>query len=97
MRNQYPISSQEFNDIVIEAYGNLCYLLGYNDSVNDYSGVYDRLDASGLSFMNSTSGILHIGNVDAKYQLGLSQETTSEMLIQYLKYDYLHRKSLNYI
>ena len=98
MRDKYPISSQEFNDIVLEAYGNLCYLLGHETSESVYySGVYDRVEESGVAHMSSMSGILHVGNIDSKYQLGLSENTTSDMLIQYLKYDYLYRKSLGYI
>ena len=98
MRNNYPISSQELNDIIIEAYGNLCYLLGYQDSDdNNYSGLYQYIEESGISYMTTTSGIPHLGNIDYKYQLGLSDDTTSDKLIQYLKYDYLYRKSLGYI
>lgn len=98
MRDNFPISSQEFNDIIIEAYGNLCYLLGYRDSDNNvYSGIYEVLESSGNAYLGSISGILHTGNIDAKYQMGLDEETTSDKLIQYLKFDYIYRKSLGYI
>jgi len=98
MRRNYPLSSQEFNDIIVNAYGDLCYLLGYTDSGNNrYSGVFEAIEESGLAYLATSSGVPHIGNVDSKYQLGLSPNATSDMLIHYLKFDYVYRKDRRYI
>jgi len=98
MRKDYPLSSQELNDIILTAYGDLCYLLGYIDSDNNrYSGLYESIEESGLAYLASSSGILHAGNNDSKYQLGLSPTYTSDRLIQYLKFDYIYRKDRKYI
>ncbi len=98
MRRNYPISSQELNDIILTAYGDLCYLLGYSDSDhNRYSGLFEAIEESGIAYLATTSGIPHLGNVDSKYQLGLSTDTTSEVIINFLKFDYVYRKDRGYI
>jgi len=97
MRNQYPLSSQELNDVFVTAYGDLCYLLGYDDGSNRYSGLYERIEESGLAYLSTTSGIPHIGTDDSKYHIGLDDGSTSSYVIQYLKFDYIYRKIRNFI
>lgn len=98
MRKDYPISSQEFNDIVQTAYGDLVYLLGYSDSDGHrYSGIFETIEESGIAYLASTSGIPHLGNADSKNHLGLDPTTTSNAVIQYLKFDYIYRKSKGFI
>jgi len=98
MRRNYPISSQELNDIIVNAYGDLCYLLGYADSDNNrYSGLFEAIEESGLAYLATASGIPHLGNNDSKYQLGLSYVNTTDTIVHFLKFDYLYRKDRGYI
>lgn len=97
MRNQYPLSSQELNDIFVSAYGDICFLLGYDDGSTRYSGLYERIEESGLAYLSTSSGILHVGTDDSKYHLSLDEYSTSSYLIQYLKFDYVYRKLRNFI
>lgn len=98
MRQSYPISSQEFNDVIQTAYGDLVYLLGYSDSDGyRYSGVFEAIELSGISYLATTSGIPHLGNADSKNNMGLDPTTTSDVIIQYLKFDYIYRKSNGFI
>jgi hypothetical protein len=48
MRVFYPFLSEEFNDLVLEAYSHYVYLLGYDDIGGNttYSGVYDITEAN---------------------------------------------------
>ena len=43
MRIRYPVSSNELNDIILEAYAKYVYLLGYDTEYGEttHSGVYD--------------------------------------------------------
>lgn len=98
MKRNYPISSQELNDILTTAYGDLCYLLGYIDSnENRYSGIFESIELSGLAYMGTSSGIPHLGNEDSKYHLGLGYNTTTDKIVQFLKFDYIYRKDRGYI
>lgn len=61
MRSYYPVSSQEINDKLQIAHEMLAHLLG---SETNTSGVYDRLQASGISYIVSTSGIPIVADTD---------------------------------
>jgi hypothetical protein len=91
MKYKYPISSKELNDRLLMGYENLVTVLGYNEESVVYSGVYDRLDKSGELFVDTESGIPHIGSANAP-QLGSDLITTSESLVSLLHYDYVYRK-----
>jgi len=98
MKKNYPISSQELNDIILTAYGDLCYLLGYTDSDNNnYSGLYDGIELSGVAYLATSSGIPHIGTNDSKYELGLNCQNTTDFIVNFLKYDYIYRKDRGFI
>lgn len=97
MRSNYPVSSMEFNDKILSAYEHYVYLLGYDDGTNQYSGLYDNIEESGLAYLGTESGIPHVGNIDSKYAIGLDEGTTSEEVINYLRYDYVYRKYLGMI
>lgn len=58
MRNEYPVSSQLINYKLLTAYENLVYLLGQNIDGQPYcSGLYERLEVSGVNAAISPSGI----------------------------------------
>lgn len=97
MRENYPVSSIEFNDKILMAYENLVYLLGVQTDTALATGLYDIIDASGEAYMTSVSGIPHCGTLDSKYQVGLYSETTQLYVITYLKTDYIMRKYLDLI
>lgn len=97
MRNGYPFSSFEFNDKILLAYENLVYLLGLQTDALNVTGLYDQVDGSGVAFMTNQSGILHVGNNNSKYDIGLSYDTTSERIVDYLRADYLLRSYLGVI
>lgn len=93
MRKNYPFSTYEFNDIILSAYENLVYLLG-NGTV---SGLYDKVDYSGVAFMSNLSGIPHAGVSESNYYLGLNTDSTSDVIKTYLRSDYLFRKQTGVI
>lgn len=97
MRENYPVSSIDFNDKLTIAYENLVYLLGIQTDTALVTGFYDVVDASGAAYMISTSGIPHCGTLDSKYQVGLYPEVTQLYVISYLKTDYILRKYLDLI
>lgn len=97
MRNQYPISTIELNDKLLGAYENMVFLLGIQTDTLDITGLYDQIDNSGLAFMTNQSGIPHIETNEGKYQVGLSYENTSLVIIDFLRADYLLKKYLGVI
>lgn len=91
MRNYYPLSSQEISDKILLGYENLIDLLGHKeDNYDPYSGLYDILETSGVSYLNTdASGIPHIGINNHE----LDYTTSTSDLISYLKFDYIYRKT----
>ena len=49
MRSNFPVLSEELNDIILEVYSKYVHLLGYDDENGSttHIGVYDRLDTDG--------------------------------------------------
>lgn len=95
MRNQYPVSTYDFNDKILSAYEHLVYLLGLDttDGLN-VTGLYDQIDASGLAYMTNISGIPHIGTNESKYTVGLNDDFSSEQIVLYQRAEYLYKKLL---
>lgn len=82
MKNNHPISSQELNDRLLTSYEYLVYLLGQNYNGPVYTGVYERLEVSGVNLVTSLSGI---------------PSANMSQLITMLKMDYFYRKNFNQI
>jgi hypothetical protein len=90
MRNNYSLSSQELNDKLYSHYRDLVYLSGFEnqDTGVVYSGVYDKISASGAMYLEDTSiGIPHLGN--KVNTIGTSIDTTSINLISLLEARYI--------
>lgn len=64
MRSNFPISSQEFIDKYRLAQEQMIYLLGYDNDGVAVSGLYDRLEASGVSLYYDEGGIIHMNDED---------------------------------
>ena len=56
MRTNYPIFSDEVNDIFQELYYKLVFLLGYTESNEEkiYKGLYDEIDSKIYTLTNSS-------------------------------------------
>jgi len=92
MRDYYPLISQEINDKILTQYSDLVYLLGFDDGNIVVSGLYDRLECSGVdSFSDMSVGIPHVGNNEI--DLGLSYDRTSSSLVLLLETNYKFRRS----
>lgn len=58
MRADYSLSSQLINNKLLTAYENLVYLLGQSiEGQPYYSGLYERLEVSGVNAAISPTGI----------------------------------------
>lgn len=97
MRDRYPISSFDLNDKLLMAYENLVYLLGIQSDTTDTTGLYQSMDTSGAAFMISTSGIPHCGTFEGVYQVGLHEDATQDYVVDYLRTDYILRRTLDLI
>jgi len=97
MRKTFSISSQETNDRLLEVYSSHISLLGYENGNIAISGLYDRLDLSGVSYMSSASGIPHCGTAQGTYLVGFEYDKSSSVLIDMLIFDYIYRKSIGEI
>ena len=96
MRNNYPLSSQEFNDKVLQNYENLVYLVGYDgEETAAYTGLYEHIDSSGVAMLQSTSGVPII--LGDEFNGGLNLESSFNRYIELLKVDYMWRKLYNKI
>lgn len=63
IRHNYPLSSLAINDFMYRSYEDIVSLIGFEaEGQEPYSGLYDRLEASGIATLSGPSGILHIGN-----------------------------------
>lgn len=96
MRKNYSLSSQELNDKLYAHHRDLVYLSGFENQDTDIviSGVYDRVEASGILYLGDTSiGIPHIGN--KVNTIGTSIDTTSINLIALLEARYIIDRAIN--
>jgi hypothetical protein len=86
MRKDYPLSSQLLNNKLFTAYENLVYLLGQSiEGQPYYSGLYEKLEASGINAAISPTGIF-TGTLDSQASM-----------IDILKFDYFHRLNFRQI
>lgn len=79
MRTNYSFSSQLINNKLLIAYENLVYLLGVSiEGQPYYSGLYERLEVSGVNTAISPTGIF------------TGAMTSQTEFINLLKFNYFH-------
>jgi hypothetical protein len=83
MKSNYPLVSKEVNNILLQGYENLVYLLGQEvDGLEHFSGLYEYVSDSGDFLMSDPEAIPTI---------------YSSSIINALKYDYILRKNYGQI
>lgn len=89
MRSNYPLSSQELNDKILGNYEHLVYLNGVELDGVITSGLYDRIEASGLNLLTMNSGIPYI---PTNYQGFIDDQYVPAHITDTLKWDYIYKK-----
>lgn len=82
MRSDYPLLSQELNDRLLMTYDYMVDLLGYEEANVHYSGILERLEASGQAFVVSSSGL---------------PTALMDRMVDMIKFDYIYRTHYNQI
>lgn len=92
MRSNYPVSSQELNDIIFSAFEHLSYLLSYeNESGLLISGHLDILDTSASnSFLSGVLNLNDKSDIDEDSDLGALSGYMD--IADFLRMDYIYRK-----